>query len=155
MDTYGLTRVAVVDFDVHHGNGTEALLWDDPRTFFGSSHQVPLWPSTGHSDNTGPHSQIMNRALPSGTEMRACYAEAVFHRLRAFDPELILISVGFDAHRDAPGRTQLDNRRLRLAHPLPCRHRQRPLPGPPHLDPRRGATTSTLSPPQPAPMSRP
>ena len=105
LDHHGLKRVAVVDFDVHHGNGTQDLLWDEPRALFISSQQMPLWPGSGRPDEDGAHGQIVNMPLPpesGGTEMRAAYEGQAFPRLRAFKPELIIISAGFDAHRDDP-----------------------------------------------------
>ncbi len=105
MERHGLSRVAVVDFDVHHGNGTQDLLWDEGRAFFVSSHQMPLWPGTGKSDERGAHGQIMNIPLPpgtAGTKFRQVYEDLVFPQLERFAPELLLISAGFDAHRDDP-----------------------------------------------------
>lgn len=105
LDHHGLKRVAVVDFDVHHGNGTQDLLEDEPRAFFASSHQYPLWPGTGAAHETGPHNTILNVPLPprsGGAVFRREYEDKVFPRVRAFKPELILVSAGFDAHRDDP-----------------------------------------------------
>ena len=100
-----LNRVAVVDFDVHHGNGTQALLWSEPRALFAGSHQMPLWPGTGDRSERGAHGQILNIPLAPGSDgatMRAAYEAEVFPALDAFKPELILISAGFDAHTDDP-----------------------------------------------------
>ncbi len=105
LDHHGLARVAVVDFDVHHGNGTQDLLEDDPRALFISSHQFPLWPGTGTADETGPHGTVMNLPIAPGTgskDFRRLYEEKVFPRVRDFAPELILVSAGFDAHRADP-----------------------------------------------------
>lgn len=105
LDHHGLSRVAVVDFDVHHGNGTQDLLWDEARALFVSSHQSPLWPGTGARDEVGAHDNVMNLPLPpesDGAHMRKVYEEQVFPRLRAFAPELLIISAGFDAHADDP-----------------------------------------------------
>ena len=105
LDHHGLSRVAVVDFDVHHGNGTQALLWDEPRALFVTSQQMPLWPGTGDPSERGAHGQIMNIPLPPGSDgraMRAAYEAEVFPKLEAWKPELILISAGFDAHADDP-----------------------------------------------------
>jgi acetoin utilization deacetylase AcuC-like enzyme len=102
---HGLTRVAVVDFDVHHGNGTQDLLEDEPRALFVSSHQFPLWPGTGTADETGPHDTILNVPLAPGTGsegFRRIYEEKVFPRVADFRPDLILVSAGFDAHRADP-----------------------------------------------------
>ncbi|CUH51308.1 histone deacetylase family protein [Shimia marina] len=105
MERHGLSRVAVVDFDVHHGNGTQALLWDEPRSLFIGSHQNPLWPGTGMAEETGGHNNVMNLPLPphsDGRLMRATYEAEVFPALRRFAPELVILSAGFDAHRDDP-----------------------------------------------------
>ncbi|WP_293573556.1 histone deacetylase family protein [Phaeobacter sp.] len=105
LDHHGLSRVAVVDFDVHHGNGTQDLLWDDPRALFVSSHQMPLWPGSGRADEDGAHGQILNLPLPPGSggvQMREAYLNHAFPRIRAFKPELIILSAGFDAHQDDP-----------------------------------------------------
>lgn len=104
LDRHGLARVAVLDFDVHHGNGTQDLLWDEPRAVFVSSQQFPLWPGTGGAEETGAHGQVINLPLRPGTggaEMRAAW-EPALARVRAFRPELVLVSAGFDAHRDDP-----------------------------------------------------
>lgn len=110
LDHHGLNRVAVVDFDVHHGNGTQDLLWDEKRTLFITSQQMPLWPGTGRADETGAHDNVLNMPLPPGSDgeaMKKAYSETAFPRLLAFDPDLIIISAGFDAHRDDP-LAQLD-----------------------------------------------
>ncbi|MEQ9692930.1 histone deacetylase family protein [Shimia sp. SDUM112013] len=105
MERHGLERVAVVDFDVHHGNGTQALLWDEPRALFFSSHQNPLWPGTGMPEDTGGHDNVHNLPLPphsDGRLMRATYEAQVWPVLDRFKPELIIISAGFDAHMADP-----------------------------------------------------
>lgn len=105
LDHHGLARVAVVDFDVHHGNGTQDLLWDEPRALFISSQQFPLWPGTGAASERGAHDNVLNLPLPpgsGGTEMHRAYTTEALPRLRDFRPELIVISAGFDAHRDDP-----------------------------------------------------
>jgi acetoin utilization deacetylase AcuC-like enzyme len=102
---HGLGRVAVVDFDVHHGNGTQDLLWHEPRAFLATSQQMPLWPGSGDASETGAHGQILNLPLPpesTGAMMRAAYEAQVFPALDAFKPDLILISAGFDAHAADP-----------------------------------------------------
>ncbi len=105
LDHHGLNRVAVVDFDVHHGNGTQDILWDEGRALFVTSQQMPLWPGSGREDEDGNHGQILNMPLPpeSGSaEMRTAFQNIAFPRIRDFKPELIIISAGFDAHRDDP-----------------------------------------------------
>ncbi len=105
LDVCGLSRVAVIDFDVHHGNGTQALLQDDPRATVITSQQVPLWPGTGLASERGPHGTVVNLALPPGTDgvyaLRE-YETKAFPKLRAHRPELIILSAGFDAHQDDP-----------------------------------------------------
>jgi acetoin utilization deacetylase AcuC-like enzyme len=105
MERHGLTRVAVVDFDVHHGNGTQDLLWDEARALFVSSHQMPLYPGTGHPHETGAHDNVMNVPLApmtDGNAMRRAYEAEVIPALLDFRPELLLISAGFDAHAADP-----------------------------------------------------
>ncbi|MEZ5882552.1 MAG: histone deacetylase family protein [Paracoccaceae bacterium] len=104
LDHHGLARVAVLDFDVHHGNGTQDLLWNEPRAFFASTHQMPLYPGTGAAGETGAHGQIVNVPLAPGSggaEGRAAW-EAILQRARAFAPELVIVSAGFDAHLADP-----------------------------------------------------
>jgi acetoin utilization deacetylase AcuC-like enzyme len=105
LDHHGLSRVAVVDFDVHHGNGTQDLLWNEPRALFVSSHQMPLWPGTGDPSDRGAHDNVLNLPLRPGTDgatFRAVYEAQVFPRLEAFRPELVIVSAGFDAHAADP-----------------------------------------------------
>ncbi|MFD1880656.1 histone deacetylase family protein [Paracoccus pacificus] len=104
LDHHGLSRVAVLDFDVHHGNGTQDLLWNEPRALFASTHQMPLFPGSGAASETGAHGQIVNRPLRPGTGGEAARAawDDILRRVAAQDPELILISAGFDAHADDP-----------------------------------------------------
>lgn len=105
LERHGLSRVAVVDFDVHHGNGTQDILWDEPRALFISSHQMPLYPGSGAVHEMGASDNVMNLPLPPGSDgqaMRSRYVSHVFPRLREFAPELILISAGFDAHARDP-----------------------------------------------------
>lgn len=104
LDHHGLDRVAVLDFDVHHGNGTQDLLWDDKRAFFASSHQMPLFPGTGKASETGAHGQMMNAPLPPGSggaRAREVWRE-ILQQVGRWRPQLILVSAGFDAHRDDP-----------------------------------------------------
>lgn len=104
LDHHGLNRVAVVDFDVHHGNGTQDLLWDEARALFATSQQMPLWPGTGAAEERGAHDNVINLPLPPGTDgtgFRAAWGP-VLERLDAYAPELVLVSAGFDAHADDP-----------------------------------------------------
>ncbi|WP_213684897.1 histone deacetylase family protein [Roseicyclus sp.] len=105
LEHHGLSRVAVVDFDVHHGNGTQDVLWDEPRALFISSHQMPLYPGSGAANERGGSNNVLNLPLAPATDgaaMRRAYETQGFARLRAWAPELILISAGFDAHADDP-----------------------------------------------------
>ncbi|SDY29788.1 Acetoin utilization deacetylase AcuC [Jannaschia faecimaris] len=104
LDVHGLDRVAVVDFDVHHGNGTQDLLWDEPRTLFVTSHQSPLWPGTGEVGDTGAHDNVINVPLPPGSDGSVFRAriQPALDRLDAFAPQFVIISAGFDAHREDP-----------------------------------------------------
>ncbi|MDJ0994781.1 MAG: histone deacetylase family protein [Dinoroseobacter sp.] len=105
LDHHGLARVAVVDFDVHHGNGTQDLLWDEARTLFISSHQMPLYPGSGGQHETGAHGNVFNLPFPpetAGPAFRRHYEAEVFPALENFRPDLLLVSAGFDAHRADP-----------------------------------------------------
>jgi acetoin utilization deacetylase AcuC-like enzyme len=101
---YGIAKVAVMDFDVHHGNGTETQSMADPDLFYASTHQSPLYPGSGMHNHAG-HPNIVNAPLPprSGSaEFRAAMSEKVLPAMRAFAPELVIISAGFDAHHADP-----------------------------------------------------
>ncbi|HEX7817531.1 histone deacetylase family protein [Dyella sp.] len=104
IHAHGLKRVAIADFDVHHGNGTQAIFERDPRVLFVSSHQSPLYPDSGHEDERGV-GNIVNAPLSPGEgsyAFRELWDGALLPRLMAFKPQLLLISAGFDAHRDDP-----------------------------------------------------
>jgi acetoin utilization deacetylase AcuC-like enzyme len=101
---HGLKRIAILDFDVHHGNGSQAVAQDDPTLFFASSHQFPLYPGTGAADETGI-GNVFNVTLPAGTggaNFRRGWERTILPALDAFAPELLLVSAGFDAHRADP-----------------------------------------------------
>ncbi len=102
---HGLHRVAVVDFDVHHGNGTQQIFWKDPTLMYCSTHQMPLYPGTGAVNERGEHDNIVNaplRAGDGGEQFRAAMESRILPRLAAFGAELIIISAGFDAHKRDP-----------------------------------------------------
>lgn len=104
LDHHGLDRVAVLDFDVHHGNGTQDLLWNEPRALFASTHQHPLYPGTGAAGERGAHGQILNVPLQAGTRgdpARAAW-RGICDRVLAWRPQLVLVSAGFDAHAQDP-----------------------------------------------------
>jgi len=102
---HDMDRVAVIDFDVHHGNGTQHSFEADAGLFYGSSHQFPAYPGTGAASETGVADNIANAPLNPGdgsAEFRAAYTEIILPSLRKFDPELLIISAGFDAHARDP-----------------------------------------------------
>lgn len=104
-EAHGLHRIAVVDFDVHHGNGTQAAFWDDPDLFYGSTHQMPLYPGTGSVRERGVNANIVNAPLPpaAGSEaFREAMRNNIVPALTAFQPEFLFISAGFDAHAEDP-----------------------------------------------------
>jgi acetoin utilization deacetylase AcuC-like enzyme len=101
---HGARRVAVVDFDVHHGNGTQRIFWPDKDLFYGSTHEMPLFPGTGAVSETGA-GNIFNAPLKAGDDgdvFREAMRARVLPALDAFGPDLVLVSAGFDAHRRDP-----------------------------------------------------
>jgi acetoin utilization deacetylase AcuC-like enzyme len=107
---HGAERVAVVDFDVHHGNGTQDAFWSDKDLFYGSTHQMPLFPGTGALSETG-EGNIFNAPLSpldGSARFREAFLSRILPALNKFAPDMLLISAGFDAHRDDPlGQIQL------------------------------------------------
>jgi len=104
QNLYGMERIAIVDFDVHHGNGSQDIFKDDKNVFYGSSHQMPLFPGTGALKEVGV-GNIFNAPLApgsDGTEMREAYQERILPALSDFSPDFILVSAGFDAHHLDP-----------------------------------------------------
>ena len=102
---HGATRVAVVDFDVHHGNGTEAAFWHDENAFYASSHEWPQFPGTGRDSDRGAFDNIANAPLPTGagaTEFQRVWGNELLPALSNFDPDFIVISAGFDGHGADP-----------------------------------------------------
>ncbi|MBS7553437.1 histone deacetylase family protein [Ancylobacter dichloromethanicus] len=108
---HGIGRVAIVDFDVHHGNGTQEIFFSDPSVMYASTHQMPLFPGTGAVGERGTTDNIVNAPLRSGDDgahFRAAFESRILPRLEAFGPELLIISAGFDAHtRDPLGNINL------------------------------------------------
>ena len=101
---YGAERIAVVDFDVHHGNGTQDIFWSDKDLFFASTHQMPLYPGTGAESERGA-GNIVNAPLrpnDGGAQFREAMRSRILPALHNFSPDLVLISAGFDAHEDDP-----------------------------------------------------
>ena len=104
QEAYGADRVAVVDFDVHHGNGTQDIFWSENDMFYGSTHQMPLYPGTGEVSETGV-GNIFNaplRAGDDGERFREAMRSRILPALDTFEPDLVIISAGFDAHRNDP-----------------------------------------------------
>ena len=104
-EVHGFARVAVIDFDVHHGNGTQACFYDDADLFYASTHQSPLYPGTGSRDETGIARNVVNVPLPpraGSPEFRLGVSREIVPALEAFRPEMVLISAGFDAHKSDP-----------------------------------------------------
>jgi acetoin utilization deacetylase AcuC-like enzyme len=102
---YGIERAAVVDFDVHHGNGTQEIFWSDPTLMYCSTHQMPLYPGTGALSERGDHDNIVNAPLrpgDGGAQFKEALTSRILPRLQAFGPELIIMSAGFDAHQRDP-----------------------------------------------------
>ena len=102
---HGIERAAIVDFDVHHGNGSQDIFWSDKTVMYCSTHQMPLYPGTGARSERGAHDTIVNAPLApgdGGAAFRAAFENVILPRLRSFQPELIVISAGFDAHQRDP-----------------------------------------------------
>ncbi len=102
---HGAERVAVVDFDVHHGNGTQEIFWSDPTVMYCSTHEMPLYPGTGTPSERGEHNTIVNaplRAGDGGEQFREAFEIIILPRLIAFHPDVLVISAGFDAHMRDP-----------------------------------------------------
>jgi acetoin utilization deacetylase AcuC-like enzyme len=104
-EKHGARRVAVVDFDVHHGNGTESAFWDDEHSFYASSHEFPQYPGTGRASDRGAFDNIVNAPLVTGSgssDFRRAWGERLLPALSDFRPDVIVVSAGFDAHRADP-----------------------------------------------------
>jgi len=102
---HGVERVAILDFDVHHGNGTQAVAEIDPTLFFASTHQYPFYPGTGSARERGIDGNVVNVPLRAGSgsrEFRAAWSEHILPALERFAPELVMVSAGFDAHKADP-----------------------------------------------------
>ena len=105
QDRYDAERVAIVDFDVHHGNGSQEIFWSDPTVMYCSTHEMPLYPGTGATSERGDHNNIVNaplRAGDGGEKFREAVGSVILPRLDGFKPDLVLISAGFDAHTRDP-----------------------------------------------------
>ncbi|MDB0045563.1 histone deacetylase family protein [Candidatus Pelagibacter sp.] len=113
INKYKLKKVAIIDFDVHHGNGTQDIFYDNEKVLYISTHQYPYYPGSGTNDEKGKHNNILNIPLPAGTtseEYLNAY-EFVLKKIKDFKPEFILLSAGFDAHKDDPlAQLQLESK---------------------------------------------
>jgi len=113
INKYKLNKIAIIDFDVHHGNGTQDIFYDNEKVLYISTHQFPLYPGSGTEKEKGKYNNIFNIPLPAGTtseEYLNAY-EFVLNKIAKFKPEFILLSAGFDAHKDDPlAQFQLESR---------------------------------------------
>ncbi len=102
---HGAERVAIVDFDVHHGNGSQEIFWSDPTVMYASTHEMPLYPGTGAPSERGAHNTVVNaplRAGDGGERFREAFEAVILPRVSAFAPDFLVISAGFDAHMRDP-----------------------------------------------------
>jgi len=104
LEKYKLKKVAIIDFDVHHGNGTQNIFYDNEKVLYISSHQYPYYPGSGDAGERGIKNNVLNVPLNAGTESHEFLNayESIFKKLKEFKPEFILLSAGFDAHKDDP-----------------------------------------------------
>ena len=104
LEKYKLNKVAILDFDVHHGNGTQDIFYNEKKVLYISSHQFPFYPGTGSADETGKYNNILNIPLKAGTSSKEFFDsyKKVYDKLNEFKPEFILLSAGFDAHKNDP-----------------------------------------------------
>ena len=113
INKYKLNKIAIIDFDVHHGNGTQDIFYDNEKVLYISTHQYPYYPGSGTNDEKGKYNNILNIPLPAGTtseEYLNAY-EFVLNKIKEFKPEFILLSAGFDAHKDDPlAQLQLESK---------------------------------------------
>jgi len=113
INKYKLKKIAIIDFDVHHGNGTQDIFYNNEKVLYISTHQYPYYPGSGTNDEKGKHNNILNIPLPAGTtseEYLNAY-EFVLKKIKEFRPEFILLSAGFDAHKDDPlAQLQLESK---------------------------------------------
>ncbi len=116
---HGAGRVAILDFDVHHGNGTQDIFWDDPTVLYCSTHQMPLFPGTGDRSERGEHDTVVNAPLRAGQGSAAFHSaldDLILPRMAAFRPDLVIVSAGFDAHRRDPlAQVELDEEDFAIA----------------------------------------
>jgi acetoin utilization deacetylase AcuC-like enzyme len=102
---HGLQRAAIIDFDVHHGNGSQDIFWSDGSVMYCSTHQMPLYPGTGATSERGEYDNIVNAPLhpgAGGAEFRAAMQDVILPRVANFGPDIVIVSAGFDAHARDP-----------------------------------------------------
>jgi len=102
---HGVERAAIVDFDVHHGNGSQDIFWSDKSVMYCSTHEMPLYPGTGAIGERGEYNTIVNAPLSAGDggdAFREAFETVILPRLREFKPDFLIISAGFDAHTEDP-----------------------------------------------------
>jgi acetoin utilization deacetylase AcuC-like enzyme len=105
LERHGLKRVAIIDFDVHHGDGTQDIAWDDARIFYASTHQSPLFPGTGYAHEKGGRGNILNIPLPpgaSGREVIRAITQTILPQIENFKPDMLFVSAGYDGHISDP-----------------------------------------------------
>ncbi|HIF61545.1 MAG TPA: histone deacetylase family protein [Candidatus Pelagibacter sp.] len=104
LEKYNLSKVAIIDFDVHHGNGTQDIFYNNEKVLYISSHQYPYYPGSGAANEKGSKNNVLNIPLLSGTQSHEFFNayENIFKKLKEFKPKFILLSAGFDAHKDDP-----------------------------------------------------
>ncbi|MDA8801145.1 histone deacetylase family protein [Candidatus Pelagibacter bacterium] len=113
INKYKLKKIAIIDFDVHHGNGTQDIFYDNEKVLYISTHQYPYYPGSGTNNEKGKHNNILNIPLPAGTASEGYLNayEFVLNKIKEFKPEFILLSAGFDAHKDDPlAQLQLESK---------------------------------------------
>jgi acetoin utilization deacetylase AcuC-like enzyme len=128
---YGIGRAAIVDFDVHHGNGTQDIFWADPTVMYCSTHQMPLFPGTGAAGERGEHDTIVNAPLASedgGAKFRAAFENVILPQLRKFSPELIIVSAGFDGIIAIPWPRSISRPRISAGSRTNCLMSPKPPP---------------------------
>src|SRR6187551_2152305 len=138
--THGIERAAIVDFDVHHGNGSQDIFWSDKSVMYCSTHEMPLYPGTGAVGERGEFNTIVNAPLSAGdggSAFKEAFETVILPRLREFKPDILIISAGFDAHTRSARQSQSRRSRLHLGHQETDgrgrRERQRPC----RISPRR------------------
>ena len=152
LEAHDLARAAIVDFDVHHGNGSQDLVWNDERILFVSTHQMPLYPGSGHPRERGAHGNVINipfRPHSDGSHLAKALEAEILPGLRAHRPDILIVSAGFDAHRADPlAQPGVFRGGLRTCDRAALRGGGRTVRRPSGLDSRGAAMISMPSPPR-------